>query len=144
MKTWITIFFVSISIVVNAQSKSNLEVLARTRLLQNTVFGTKDSMALEDLFAKEATYGHSSGKVETRNEAIRNIVHNKSVYEKGDEITGYNVTMHDDVAVVRHLFEAIEKKEDGSEGKLKLSLMLVWVKEKSTWKLLARQSVKIQ
>jgi len=144
VKTWITIFFVSISIVVNAQSKSNLEVLARTRLLQNTVFGTKDSMALEDLFAKEATYGHSSGKVETRNEAIRNIVHNKSVYEKGDEITGYNVTMHDDVAVVRHLFEAIEKKEDGSEGKLKLSLMLVWVKEKSTWKLLARQSVKIQ
>ena len=144
MKIWIIIFFVSMSIVVNAQSKTTLEVLDRTRLLQNTVFGTKDSMALEDLFAKDATYGHSSGKVEARNEAIRNIVHNKSVYEKTDEIAGYNVTMHDDVAVVRHLFEATEKKEDGSESKLKLSFMLVWVKEKSKWKLLARQAIKTQ
>jgi ketosteroid isomerase-like protein len=108
------------------------------------VFGTKDSLTLEDLFAKDATYGHSGGKVETREEAIRNIIRNRSVYEKTDEIADYNVTMHDDVAVVRHFFEATEKKEDGSESKLKLSLMLVWVKEKGKWKLFARQALKIQ
>jgi ketosteroid isomerase-like protein len=144
MRSWITILFVSISIVVNAQSKSTIEVLGRTRLLQNTVFGLKDSLTLEDLFAKDATYGHSSGKVETRSEAIRNIVRNRSVYEKSDDVAGYNITMQDDVAVVRHLFEATEKKEDGSESKLKLSLMLVWVKEKGKWKLLARQAIKVQ
>ncbi len=63
-------------------------------------------MTLEDLFAKDATYGHSGGKVETRNEAIRNIVRNRSVYEKANDIAGYNVTIQDDVAVVRHLFDA--------------------------------------
>lgn len=144
MKCYLTILFVIYGFVMTAQTKATVEVLSRTRLLQYTVFGTKDSLILEDLFAKDATYGHSGGKVETRDEAIRNIVKNKSVYEKADDIAGYNVTMHDDIAVVRHLFEAVENKDDGSKSKLNLSLMLVWVKEKGKWKLLARQTVKLQ
>ena len=144
MRFLLIISFVVLSTVSVAQSKTTIEILGRTRLLQNTVFGTKDSLTLEDLFAKEVTYGHSGGKVETRAEAIRNIVKNKSVYTISDTLAGYNVTIGDDVAVVRHLFKAMEKKEDGTESQLNLSLMLVWVKEKGKWKLFARQAIKIQ
>src|ERR1700736_5276747 len=65
---------------VNAQTRDEKQVIERTQLLSRTVFGTKDSLTLDDLFAKTATYGHSGGKVQTREEAISGIYHNQSVY----------------------------------------------------------------
>ena len=138
MKYSLIILFIVINAFTYAQSKSVIDVLANTRLLSNTVFGTKDSLTLEELFAKTITYGHSGGKIETREEAIRNIVNNKSVYAKPDTLIGYDVTMHHDVAIVRHLFKATETKENGTQSLLSLSIMLVWVKEKGKWKLFGR------
>src|SRR6476659_9996104 len=63
-----------------AQSKKEKELVERTYLLSHTVFGTKDSLTLEDLFAKQATYGHSHGNLQTREEAISGITKNKSTY----------------------------------------------------------------
>src|ERR1043166_2221168 len=63
-----------------AQSKDEKALVERTYLLSHTVFGTKDSMTTEDLFAKKATYGHSSGVIQTREEAIAGITKNKSFY----------------------------------------------------------------
>ena len=60
------------------QSKDEIAVLANSKRLHQIVFGTKDSVALEGLLAKSLTYGHSSGKVQNRAEAIDGIVHNKS------------------------------------------------------------------
>ncbi len=71
----------------NAQNKparpagrEEKEVIARAYLLSHTVFGTKDSSTLEDLFAKTATYGHSHGKIQNRQEAIDGATHNQSFY----------------------------------------------------------------
>ncbi len=60
--------------------KDEQELIARSYLLSHTVFGTKDSLTLEDLFAKNATYGHSTGKIQTRREAIDGACHNQSTY----------------------------------------------------------------
>ena len=49
------------ALALSAQSKDEKQLIARTYLLSHTVFGTKDSLVLEDLFAKTATYGHSHG-----------------------------------------------------------------------------------
>lgn len=144
MKYFLILLFTAIYGLACAQSKSELEVLANTRLLGNTVFGTKDSLTLEKLFATRATYGHSNGKIETREEAIRNIINNKSVYAKADTIIHYEVTMQDETAIVRHPFQATETKENGAQSPLNLSIMLVWVKEKGQWKLMGRQAVRIQ
>jgi hypothetical protein len=73
MKNLLTILVLLFSVAVNAQSKQERQALANSKLLEQTVFGTKDSLTLEKLFAKNATYTHSSGKMETREEAIRNI-----------------------------------------------------------------------
>lgn len=141
------ILFLSIQVIVSAQSKEQIAVLAQTGTLHSTVFGTKDSLTLEGLFWKELTYGHSNGKVETRKEAIKNIIHNKSNYiEDYSHLKNYNVTMNDakNAAVVRYAFKAVEKKDDGTESQLYLGIMLVWIKEKGKWLLLARQAIKIQ
>jgi hypothetical protein len=80
MKKLFVILLVAIAFVSNAQSKDEKELVARTYLLSHTVFGTKDSLTLEDLFAKQATYGHSHGNLQTREEAIRGASKNKSYY----------------------------------------------------------------
>src|SRR5215213_3995189 len=126
-----------------AQSKHEKAIIERTYLLSHTVFGTKDSLTLEDLFAKKASYGHSGGKIETREEAVRNISKNKSVYT---DTSINNVTVifdEDDVAIVRYLFKANEKKPDGTVTPLNFTMMLVWVKEKKKWRLMGRQAVKL-
>jgi hypothetical protein len=144
MKRGPAILLIVFSLSVNAQSKQEIKALANAKLLELTVFGTKDSATLEKLFAKNATYIHSSGKVEKRDEAIRNIVHNKSVYVIADTLLSYDLKTYKDSSVVNHLFIAKEKKADGTESILRLNLKLVWVKEKGDWKLFRRQATKVQ
>jgi hypothetical protein len=130
---------------VNAQTaKDEQEIIERTQLLSKTVFGTKDSLTLEDLFASKASYGHSHGNLQTREEAIKGISKNKSVYK---DTSLKNITVlfaSDKTAIVRCLFDANENKVDGTVTALHFSMMLVWVKEKNKWRLFGRQAVSIQ
>jgi ketosteroid isomerase-like protein len=127
-----------------AQNKNEKTVIDRTYLLSHTVFGTKDSLTLEDLFAKPATYGHSRGNVQTRGEAITGISHNQSTYADTAVSNISVIFADDDVAIVRHSFKATENAKDGKVTQLNLGLMLVWVKEKGKWKLFGRQAVPLQ
>ena len=143
MKSYLSILLVLIATTLFGQSKKEIAVMERSRLLNNTVFGTKDSSTLEDLFAKNCTYGHSGGNVQNREEAIRGISHNRSSYTD-TSLKTYSVTMSDDdVAIVRYIFRETETKE-GKPAPLNLAIMLVWVEEKGKWKLFGRQAVKIQ
>jgi ketosteroid isomerase-like protein len=142
MKKLLVIIFVAIAIVSNAQTKQEKELIARTYLLSHTVFGTKDSLTLEDLFAKQASYGHSHGNLQTRAEAIKGISQNKSKYTD-TSVTILKVIIEDDVAIVRHLFKANENKPDGTVTPLNFTMMLVWVKEKGKWRLMGRQAVSV-
>ena len=144
MKYLLTIGLFIWSIAGTAQSKETIKVLANAKLLEQTVFGTKDSIILDDLFASTLSYIHSSGKLENREEAIHNISHNKSIYTKSIEPYPYNVTSRGDSMVVIHVFKATEKKADGTESALNLSIETVWIKEKKDWKLARRQATKIQ
>src|SRR3954465_3740228 len=128
------------ALAAHAQSKQEKELVERTYLLSHTVFGTKDSMTLEDLFAKQASYGHSHGNLQTREEAIAGISKNRSVYTD-TSLTIVKVIIDDDVAIVRHLFKAKENAKDGKVTNLNFMMMLVWIKEKGKWRLMGRQAV---
>lgn len=142
MKGLLVIFLVAIAFVSNAQSKDEKELVARTYLLSHTVFGTKDSLTLEDLFAKQATYGHSHGNLQTREEAIKGISKNKSNYTD-TSVTILKVIVENHTAIVRHLFKAKENKPDGTVTPLNFTMMLVWIKEKGKWRLMGRQAVSV-
>jgi Domain of unknown function (DUF4440) len=144
MRFCFTIALVALAIVGNAQKKQVAKVLGNTSLLEQTVFGTKDSATLDRLFASTVKYGHSSGKTETREEAIHNISRNRSVYTKDTALRPYDIWMEGDSARVKQVYKAMEKKADGTENVLNLSIETVWIKEKKDWKLVRRQATKIQ
>src|SRR3954471_21831413 len=98
-KIILALSFLTAALVGFAQSKDEKALVARTYLLSHTVFGTKDSLTLEDLFAKKATYGHSHGNLQTREEAIAGISRNKSVYTD-TSVTILKIIVDDDVAIV--------------------------------------------
>ncbi|HWJ92930.1 MAG TPA: nuclear transport factor 2 family protein, partial [Flavisolibacter sp.] len=79
---------------------------------------------------------------QTREEAIRGISHNGSVYSD-TAVSNLKVLIEDDVAIVRHLFKATEKAKDGKVTNLNFTMMLVWIREKGKWRLMGRQAVKI-
>lgn len=140
MKIFFGLVFILCAAYVQAQSKDEQQLIEKTYLLSHTVFGTKDSMTLEKLFAKKLTYGHSHGNLQTREEAIKGISKNKSVYTD-TALADIKVLIEGKTAIVRHLFKANENKKDGTVSRLNFSMMLVWVKEKKEWKLMGRQAV---
>ena len=142
MKKLAILFLLMNAFAANAQNKHEKALIERTYLLSHTVFGTKDSVTLEDLFAKKATYGHSGGKIQNRKEAIDGAAHNRSTYTD-TAISNISVVFDDDVAIVRHLFKAVEHTAEGKEVPLNFTMMLVWVKEKGKWRLMGRQAVKL-
>lgn len=125
-------------------SKKEREVLANTRLLERTVFQSKDSVTLEKLFGNPLSYVHSSGKAENREQAVHGIVNNKSTYTWANVAEPYNVRFDQDSAIVVHVFRATERKADGTESALNLSIEYVWIKVKKDWKLVRRKATKVQ
>lgn len=100
-----------------------------------------DKAKLEALAADQLSYGHSSGKIEDKAAFVEALVSGTSDFvsiELADQV----VTVVDNTALVRHklLGETLDK---GKPGQVKLSVLLVWIKQKGGWKLLARQAVKI-
>jgi ketosteroid isomerase-like protein len=142
MKKLLAIILIAIAFVSHAQSKDEKQLIERTYLLSHTVFGTKDSLTLEDLFAKQATYGHSHGNLQTREEAIKGVAKNKSNYTD-TSMTILKVIIDNNTAIVRHLFKANEHKVDGTVTPLNFTMMLVWIKEKGKWRLMGRQAVSV-
>lgn len=141
-RTIYTTVFLLIGFPLFAQLKEEKALAERTYLLSHTVFGTKDSLTTEDLFAKKATYGHSTAKIETREEAIDGIVHNKAFYTD-TTMTINNIVVNGKVAIVRTAFKAKQNNPDGNAAPLNLHIMLVWVKEKGKWRLMGRQAAKL-
>lgn len=131
-------------IVVNAsaQSKEEIAVLSKARLLHSTVFQTKDSAVLAGLFTAKLSYGHSGGKIEGKEAAISGIIRNQSTYADL-QMGGITVIIEDNTAITRHTMTATETNNEGKVNQLKLHIILVWVKEKKDWKLLGRQAIKL-
>ena len=102
---------------------------------------TPDRKGLEDLAHEELTYGHSGGKVESKKEFVETLVSGKSVFRK-IELKDQKIVVVGNTAVVRHRLEA-DTFDGGVPNTIRLHIVLVWVKEKNSWKLLARQAVKL-
>ena len=101
-----------------------------------------DKSVLDKLAADELSYGHSSGVVQNKAEFIETLTSGKSDFVT-IELTGQTVKVVGNTAIVRHHFSATTN-DGGKPGAVKLSILLIWQKQKDEWKLLARQAVKIQ
>jgi len=100
-----------------------------------------DRAGLNDIAADSLSYGHSSGKVESKTEFVENIASGKSDFVTID-LSEQTISISHNIAVVRHVLNAATN-DGGKPGTVKLKVLLVWEKDKGEWKLLARQAVKL-
>lgn len=139
MKAIVMILSVLFVFTINADAQQKTVDEAVNTLLRQLENPTQ--AGLEALTLPELSYGHSSGKIENQKEFIEALVSGKSdfitIKTKDVEIKIVGKT-----ATVRHILEA-DIKDGGVANTVNLKVLLVWVKGKGGWKLLARQAVKI-
>jgi ketosteroid isomerase-like protein len=99
-----------------------------------------DKTALEAVVSDRLSFGHSSGRVETKAEFVGNILDKKPIF-KSITLGDPTISVVGDNAIARYT-AAVEMDAGGKEISLKLGVMTVWVKDDGTWKLLAHQAFK--
>ena len=141
MKFLILAFFLFTSIQTYAQSEKDVETAVQNL---RTAMLAEDAAALKSLTSENLTDGHSSGMIENQEEFVAVFSSKKSDYQKWD-VSDQTISMNSkDLAIVRQNVKAeIVSTVNGSTNKLDLGLLMVWVKEKGEWKLLARQAFRV-
>jgi ketosteroid isomerase-like protein len=130
----------SICFVANAQTKQETAVGNAVEQLRKAMVDA-DSVMLDKLVSPKLSYGHSGGLIEGKTEFIQKIASGKSDFVT-IEITEQTISISKDVAVVRHKLNAATN-DNGKPGKVNLGILLIWQKQQGSWKLLARQAVKL-
>ena len=136
-----TIFMLAFT--VSAQKIDDKEAVAAVaeKLRLAMIRGEKSD--LESLILLELTYGHSGGHIDDAKEFVEKLVSKKSDFLTID-ITNQTVNIVGNTAIVRHHFYATTADAGKAPGDVTLDILLVWVKVKNDWKLLARQAVKAE
>jgi hypothetical protein len=98
-----------------------------------------DKSTLDKLTANELSYGHSSGRLETKAQFIESLTSGKSGFS-AIELSDQTITIVDQTAFVRHVFNGASRRESAN---LTLSILTVWLQQQGQWKLVARQAAKL-
>jgi ketosteroid isomerase-like protein len=123
-----------------AQSKEYKSVVDAVEKLRTAMISGERS-ALEAIASDSVSYGHSGGNVQNKAEFVEGIASGKSDFVTID-LSEQTVSVMNNIAVVRHVLTATTN-DGGKPGNVKIKVLLVWVKEKGQWKMLARQAVKL-
>src|SRR5688572_5520683 len=140
MKNVSILLFLFIALNSFSQTKDEKMVTDAVEVLRQAMIDA-DKKTLEDLAAPELSYGHSSGLVEDRAAFVENLVSGKSDFVT-IALSEQTVKIVGNTAIVRHKFAA-DTNNGGTPGKINLTVLLVWQKQKSQWKLLARQTARL-
>ena len=100
-----------------------------------------DKNDLERITSERLTYGHSNGKIEDREQFIAALSSGNSDFT-AIALSDQTMTIAGKTVIVRHTLSGATHNKGSEPGTIKLQVMLVFVKEKKAWKLLARQAVR--
>lgn len=124
-------------LVANAQSKDETLVAAAVEKLRAAMI-SGNKADLESVLSDDLTYGHSSGKVQSKAVFVEEISTKKSDFLK-IELSEQTISIAGDVAIVRHILVA-DTNDGGKPANPHLGIVLVWKKTKGEWKLIARRA----
>ena len=100
-----------------------------------------DKAKLDQVTAPQVSYGHSDGRVETKDQFITAVLNRKQKV-KSIEFPELKVSVVGNSAVVRHIYLS-ESELDGKTTNTKIGALQVWQKQDGAWKLLARQGFRL-
>ena len=101
----------------------------------------KDKATLEKHTSPTVTYSHSNAKMETRDQMIAAMMSKDMVYTSLD-MADTSYRFFGKVALVQTKM-TVKNAQKGEVKVIPLSVLMVWVNEKGTWQLTARQTTKI-
>ncbi len=140
-KRFLLILFVSVTtLITSAQSKQETAVTNATERLRKAMVDG-DKASLENLVTEQLSYGHSGGHIDDKKEFVAKLTGGGSDFVTID-LTEQTVSISGKTAIVRHILTA-KTNDNGKPADVHLRVLLVWQKQGSQWKLLARQAVKI-
>lgn len=124
-----------------AQNKEEKAVAFAVELFRKTMVDP-DQATFDRLVSKLLSYGHSNGLIEDKPACIASMVNGKFNFETL-ELSDQTIEVVDNTAIVRHTFFAHTHDEGKEPTTVKLKVLMIWLKQKGQWRLLARQAVRI-
>ncbi|WP_026950466.1 nuclear transport factor 2 family protein [Algoriphagus mannitolivorans] len=136
MKIFLMLGLSFLSQITWAQSRE--EVLTAAEKFRLAML-SEDHETLRTLTSKDLSYGHSSGLIENQEEFLKVFETKSQDYQVWD-VSDFWMNFHgENLAMVRYNVHA-EIANSTNVSKLDLGLLMVWIKEDGSWKLLARQA----
>ncbi|HEY4064902.1 MAG TPA: nuclear transport factor 2 family protein [Puia sp.] len=123
-----------------AQGKDAAAVAAAVESLRKAMIDPEKA-TLDALVLDELSYGHSSGVIQDKATFEQALLSKASDFVTID-LSQQTIRVVGNTAWVRHILTATTN-DGGKPGTTHLSILLIWVKQKGQWRLLARQAVKV-
>lgn len=119
--------------------KAEKEVMAAMEAWRQAMM-KKDGAALSRLYHEDISYGHSSGLVEDRAQAVNHIVTTKSDYAAVDFVDT-KVKVQGNLALVNGRVNYREVA-DGKTTHVRMFVLHVWLRTSQGWQMIGRQSTR--
>ena len=100
-----------------------------------------DKAKLDQVTASQISYGHSDGRVETKEQFITAVMNRKQKV-KSLAFPELKVAVVGNAAIARHIYLA-ESELEGKATTTRIGALQVWQKQDGGWKLLARQGFRL-
>ncbi len=101
-----------------------------------------DHAAFDALCAAQLSYGHSTGKIQTKEEFILDATSGTAKWKALDFVNVRNTTAGPN-AISRFTLTG-ELESEGKVTHIAIGVLMVWQKQENAWKLLARQGFKTE
>ena len=102
----------------------------------------KDAGSLTALSSSGLSYGHSKGKIENRDQFVKNVISEGATQFVSIETENQTVEIVGNNAIVRHTLK-VETSKNGVSGNLNIQNLLVWQNSGGKWELIARQAFNV-
>ena len=100
-----------------------------------------DRGKLAQVTSDQVSYGHSDGRMETKEQFIHGVMTRKQVV-KSINFPDLKLSVAGNAAIVRHIFLS-ESELDGKATTTRIGALQVWQKQDGVWRLLARQGFRL-
>jgi hypothetical protein len=101
----------------------------------------QDKAKLDQVAASQISYGHSDGRVETKEQFINGVMTRKQV-QKSLAFPELKVAVVGNAAIARHIYLG-ESELDGKPSTTRIGALQLWQKQDGGWKLIARQGFRL-
>lgn len=122
-------------------SKQERQLLSQTEkldyLMQNNDSG------IIDLFEKDVSFGHSNGWIQNLDDFKKDFLDKKVIYKEIRQTEISEIKKFNNTFSIRRKI-SVSGLYKNQEFKMTLSLLEIWIKKNSGWKLWSRQSVEIK